>query len=140
MMPKPKPENVDEIIQGKTVDQTQSLMTDLDEPFTAAESSSTKLELKSLADSAEHPLEVIEKHEKDVSARLGNQDDLDNKFLVTNCEKELNKSNQNVLYTVLETISDYCFSNVGSSYDAEHWGTPKCIAVIEFFYTTTYVT
>lgn len=125
-------DEVDEILKEDFANQTYSMNTDYGEPINFTELPGPKLEFKSLASSTEHPLDIIEKNEKDLYSKLGSQTKLENKFLVTNFVKQIGKTDTNVGYTVLETISKRCFpSEVNGNLDTdnEYWGAPKCLAV-----------
>lgn len=125
--------NVDDILNEELVDQTNQTisMTDYGDHLNITDLPPPRLELRGLANSTEHPLEVIEKYERDITARTGtNQTNLDSKFLVTNYEKNLQKSESSVYYQVEQTISDHSFPDEYNNLPSHNdWGAPKCLAV-----------
>lgn len=122
--------NVEDILNEDLGDQTHSLMTDFESSIHYTELPGPRLELNDLSNSSEHPLSVVEKFERDISARLGSQMNLESKFLVSNYEKNNSKNYSNVNYMVIESISEHCFPDEHGLLPSHNdWGTPKCLAV-----------
>jgi len=81
---------------------------------------------------AEHPLETLEKAERDISMKLGGQQDLDSKFLLSNLRITGEQKHSSIVYNTLEVITKHTFPDDNNSvplHNNEFWGTPKCIAV-----------
>lgn len=125
-------DNVDDILKEDFADQTISMNMDYGEPVHISDLPAPRRQFQSLAHSSEHPLDMIEQNERDISLKMGNLAKIESKFLMTNYDKGKAKDYPNMAYTVLETLSNRCFPGDHrsmSSRNEEYWGAPKCLAV-----------
>jgi len=84
-----------------------------------------------------HPLKTMEDHERDITSKLGGQADLDSKFLLMNYLANFNQKFSSVSLTVSDLISKHCFPEETNP-SAGDYGTPKCIAVIIFYFLNVF--
>jgi len=92
----------------------------------------------------EHPLVLIERHERDITAKIGDQGNLDEKFIVTNyVNNDTNPKEPHLTCSNLEVVTKNCFPGDNDKlpiHGTEDWGQPKSISVkITFFPTLSLI-